>query len=84
MVKYITKKDLEKLHNKEEGYYNNYDWFEDLICNVCGKIIYMDGSKEHFESEQDFTDNGEEVTFCSECIKIPNRLELLKISPKEN
>jgi hypothetical protein len=77
--KYLSKKDLEKLYNKEEGYYNSYDNFEDLICNVCGKIIHGDGSREYFESEQDYADNDELVTFCSECVKLPNKLKLVKI-----
>lgn len=83
-----TKKDLEIIFNKESGYYNFYSSFEDLICNVCGDIIPNDGSKEHFASEQDFV--GEDlVTFCSKCIKLPNRKDLVKIyeksdAPEEN
>ncbi|MBA7674093.1 hypothetical protein ES703_82300 [subsurface metagenome] len=65
------------MHNKEAGYYDSYCWFEDVICDVCGEIIYNNGSKEHFESEQEFV--GDDLaTFCWKCIKLDNRHELIK------
>lgn len=80
---YPTKKDLEIIFDKENGYYNFYSSFEDLICNVCGDIIHNDGSKEHFASEQDFV--GEDlVTFCSKCVKLPNKKDLVKIYEKND
>ncbi len=75
--KYPTKKDLEKLYVKENGYYNSYSWFEDLICNVCGKIIYEE-DKEMWDIEQKVLDDGTTITFCRECAKLPNKLKLIK------
>lgn len=76
--KFTTKEDLERIFNKEKGYYKTYSWFEDSICNVCGEIIYNDGSKEFFASEQDFV--GENlVNFCSKCVKLPNKKDRVKI-----
>ncbi|MEK6919304.1 MAG: hypothetical protein AABW73_04700 [Nanoarchaeota archaeon] len=74
-VSYPTKEDLEKAYNKEKGYYKYYSWFEDLICNVCGKIIRRE---EGFDIEQEFVEE-ELVTFCHECLKLPNKKELVKI-----
>ena len=78
MEKFTTKKDLERIFNKEVGYYDYYDWFEDFICNVCGKIIHNEGSEEHFVSEQEFTDDGKTLNFCSKCKKLPNKIKLSK------
>ena len=77
---FITKEDLERTYHKEKGYYDDYDWFEDLICNVCGKILYNDG-EEIGEIEQDFI-NENTITFCPECAKLPNKKELVKIPKK--
>jgi len=80
MEKYLTKKELEILFNRENGYYDSYCWFEDIICNVCGKLV-MGGDDEWFLLEQDIDDTNEEnvINFCSQCSKLPNRLEVAKI-----
>lgn len=71
------KKDLEKLFNKEEGYYTGYDPSRDFICNVCGKVIYADCIDEAIRSEQKEV-NGDILNFCTKCKKLPNRVELSK------
>ena len=79
---FITKEDLEQTYNKEKGYYKSYSWFEDLICNVCGRIILLE--REGFEMEQEFIDNeNETINFCSTCKILPNKKDLVKFPNKK-
>ena len=73
----MSKEDLERIFNKEKGYYNSYSGFEELICNVCGKIIHLDIGG--FEIEQEVTDDGKFLTFCPKCKKLPNKIQLSKV-----
>lgn len=71
---YPTKKELEKLYNREKGYYDSYCWFEDAICNICGKLMHG-GGEEYMAQEQYFE---EDATFCSTCAKLPDKIKLIK------
>ncbi len=73
-TRYPTKEELAKLYNREEEYYRYYGAHYS-VCNVCGKLMHNGDMEAIEEYTEDYSDS---ATFCFECVKLPNRTELIK------